>query len=189
VRIRSLVSCAASLFCAGPLAAQYRPSLSPAAPSQQWQSFIGANPLGIGFDLVSVEAETAIGPGETIGGLASYNDVNKTRFTTFDAKFKYYPGEVALQGFSAGVSVGYTKFDTELPNQTVQPPALPLRGVLKAPTLGLLADYNFTMGPTQRFLFGTGIGAKRILSSATSRDPLGLDRAYLTARFVVGMLF
>jgi hypothetical protein len=188
VRNRSLLSLA-FLAVTAPLAAQgVNPPISPAAATQQWRSFLGANPLGIPFDIVSIEAETAVSSGGTLGVVGSYNDIDRKRYQTLDAQFKYYPGEIALQGVSVGLSAGYTRFDAEL---ATQPPAatVPERGKLTAPTLGVLLDYNWTQGPSQRFVIGGGVGAKRILASSERRDPLGLDRAYLTGRFVIGLLF
>jgi hypothetical protein len=190
VRIRFLVTVATSLITAGSLAAQgTNPPISPAAAAPQWRSFLGANPLGIPFDIVSVEAETAVSAGGTLGVVGSYNDIDKTRYSTVDARFKYYPGEVAMQGFSVGLSVGYTRFNGELAQQPTPIPDPPARGKLSAPTLGVLVDYNWNQGPTQRFVVGTGVGAKRILAGADKREAIGLDRAYLTARFVIGLLF
>src|SRR5205823_760264 len=103
------------------------------------------------------------------------------------ARFKYFPGEVALQGFAVGLSAGYTKFNGLLVNQPFGTDSA--RQKVSAPTLGVLVDYNWAQGPTQRFIIGTGVGAKRILASADKRAPIGLDRAYLTARFVIGLLF
>jgi hypothetical protein len=182
------------LLSAGALAAQgSNPPLSPSAAAPQWRSFLGANPLGIPFDIVSVEAETAVSSGGTLGALGSYNDINNTRYRTFDARFKYYPSEIAMQGFAIGLSVGYTKFNGELANQGAVCPTCatttPARGQLNASTLGVLVDYNWTQGPTQRFVVGTGVGAKRILAAADKRQAIGLDRAYVTGRFVVGLLF
>jgi len=174
---------------AGSVAAQGSPPMSPDAAAPQWRSFLGANPLGIPFDIVSIEAETSVGSGGTIGGLVSYNDFNKTRYTTFDARFKYYPGEVAMQGFGAGFSLGYTKFNGELAPQPLPPPTVAARGKLNATTLGVLIDYNWTQGPTHRFVVGTGVGAKRVLTSIDKRNAIGLPRAYVTARFVIGLLF
>jgi len=190
VRIRFLVSAASMLVSAGVLVAQgSNPPLSPAAAAPQWRSFLGANPLGIPFDIVSVEAETSVSSGGTIGALGSYNDISNRRYQTFDARFKYYPGEIPMQGFAIGLSVGHTKFDGVLATQ-VQPPPTPLaRGKLTASTLGVLIDYNWAQGPTQRFVVGTGIGAKRILAAADKRQAIGLDRAYVTGRFVIGLLF
>jgi hypothetical protein len=196
VRIRLLVSVAASLISAGSLAAQgANPPISPAAAVPQWRSFLGANPLGIPFDIVSVEAETAVSAGATIGLVGSYNDIDNTRYSTVDLRLKYYPSEVAMQGFAAGLSVGYTRFNGELTTQPPCPscglgsPPPAARGQLNAGTLGVLVDYNWTLGPSQRFVVGTGVGAKRILASAEKREAIGLDRAYLTARFVIGLLF
>ena len=190
MRIRFFLPVAALLVCAGSLAAQgANPPLSPAAAATQWRSFLGANPLGIPFDIVSVEAETAVSNGGTVGLVGSYNDINQTRFQTLDARFKYYPGEVAMQGFSIGLSLGYTKFNGELATQPVPTPTTPARGRLNSSTLGVLLDYNWTQGPTGRFVIGTGVGAKRILAAADQRASIGLDRAYLTGRFVIGLLF
>jgi hypothetical protein len=167
--------------------------MSPAAAFPQWRTFVGANPLGIPFDIVAVELETTVAPAATLGFSGSYNDIDNTRYTTFDGKFKYYPAEVAMRGFSVGMSFGWTKFrgsndlctfDPVTGTSSCNPPS-----TLSAGTLGVLVDYNWTQGPSQRFVIGTGIGAKRILASAEKRDPVGLERAYVTGRFVIGLLF
>jgi hypothetical protein len=187
VLIRSL-PVVATVLCAFSLGAQNSPQISPAAPVPEWRSFIGANPLGIPLDIVSVEAETALGSGATVGGLAAYNDIDDKRYTTFDARFRYYPNEVPLRGLAVGLSFGYTHFNGILADQTGFP-NFDGRGSLSAPTLGVLVDYNWTQGPSQRFVIGTGVGAKRILASREDRDAINLDRAYVTARFVLGLLF
>jgi len=189
VRNRSLLILPALVFGAASLAAQgANPPLSPAAATPQWRSFLSFNPLGIPFDIVSGEAETVVNSGGTVGVVGSYNDIDRTRFQTIDARFKYYPGEIPMKGFAVGLSVGYTRFNAELANQPA-PTTPPARGKLNASTLGVLVDYNWTQGPSQRFVVGTGVGAKRILASEERRAPLGLDRAYLTGRFVIGLLF
>ena len=167
--------------------------MSPAAAIPEWRSFVGANPLGIPFDIVSVELETAVAPATTLGIIGSYNDIDNRRFTTVDGRFKYYPAEVAMRGFSVGMSVGFTKFRGRPEGCVYNPvtfecPEPPVE-TLGAGTLGVLVDYNWTQGPSQRFVIGTGVGAKRILASADERDKVGLDRAYVTARFVIGLLF
>jgi hypothetical protein len=192
VRIRSALSLVATVFGAAALPAQNSPQMSPAAAVPQWRSFIGANPLGIPFDIVSVEGETAISNAATVGLLGSYNDIDDKRYTTFDTRFKYYPNEIAMRGFAVGLSLGYTKFKGSegatfdpITGTTSTVPA----AVLNAGTLGVLVDYNWTQGPSQRFVIGTGVGAKRVLASQEKRDTVGLDRAYVTARFVIGLLF
>jgi hypothetical protein len=190
VRIRSVLTVAALTLAAGQLTAQNSPQMSPAAAIPQWRSFVGANPLGIPFDIVSVEAETALAAGATVGVLGSYNDIEDTRYGTFDARFKYYPAEVAMRGFAVGMSLGYTKFKVNANTKCCDQFGNYLPGgTLNAGTLGVLVDYNWTQGPSQRFVIGTGVGAKRILASEDKRAPLDLERAYVTARFVIGLLF
>jgi hypothetical protein len=40
--------------------------MSPAAAIPQWQTFVGANPLGIAFEVVSIEAETVVPTASTL---------------------------------------------------------------------------------------------------------------------------
>src|SRR5436190_12934092 len=94
VRLRLVLPLALALG-AVPVAAQNSPQMSPAAAIPQWRTFVGANPLGIPFDIVAVELETTAAPAATVGFSGSYNDIDNTRFTTLDGKFKYYPAEVA----------------------------------------------------------------------------------------------
>ena len=134
---------------------------------------------------------TAVSNAATIGVLGSYNDIDDRRYTTFDTRFKYYPNEIAMRGFAVGLSLGYTKFkgDGTIVDPVTGTSSSAPNSVLNAGTLGVLVDYNWTQGPSQRFVIGTGVGAKRVLASQEKRDLVGLDRAYVTARFVVGLLF
>jgi hypothetical protein len=143
-----------------------------------YRTYVAINPLGIPFDIASAEVESAVAQGITVGGLASYTSIDRDRYTTFDAKVRYYPGEIVLRGFSVGMSVGHTRFK-----------ASDVTGELNYPTIGLLVDYNFMLGAAGRFVIGTGVGAKRVLASAEERDPFGVDRATVTLRFVMGIAF
>jgi hypothetical protein len=189
VRIRPILPLALA-FVAAPLAAQNSPQMSPAAAIPQWRTFVGANPLGIPFDIVAVEAETAISSAATVGVVGSYNDIDNKVFTTFDGRFKYWPAETAMRGFAVGLSAGWTKFRG---NEafTCTSTACTSAGfqTLNAGTIGVLVDYNWTQGPSQRFVVGTGVGAKRVLASKTERDRVNLPRALPTGRFVIGLLF
>ena len=149
-------------------------------------TYIGINPLGIPFDIGSIELESAIAPGVTLGGLASYTDLDSNRFTSFDFKVRYYPGDIVLKGFSAGLSVGYLRYSNVVKDPVT---ALDTRQALSAPTIGVLADYNWMLGRSQRFLVGTGVGAKRVLASSTERKRVDISRAYPTVRFIVGFAF
>ena len=192
MRLRLILPVALALGVSS-ASAQNSPQMSPAAAFPQWRTFLGANPLGIPFDIVSVEFETTAASATTVGVSGSYNDIDNTVYKTVDGKVKYYPAEVAMRGFAVGMSFGWTKFrgndglctfDPVTGNCTPTPASN-----LSAGTLGVLIDYNWTQGPSQRFVIGTGIGAKRILASQEKREPVGLERAYVTGRFVIGLLF
>jgi len=99
---------------------------------------------------------------------------------------RYYPGEIVLKGFSLGLSGGYLKYSNFV---CCSVNGSSDRASLSAPTVGLALDYNWMLGGAQRFIVGTGIGAKRVLTSQSERDRVGIDRAYGTARFVVGIAF
>src|SRR5438552_357191 len=154
---------------------------SPSLIPIPYRTYIAVNPLGIPFDVASVEVETGVAQGVTAGGQGSYTSLGDDRYSTIDAKVRYYPSEVVLRGFSMGVSAGHTHFTTRSNDVT--------RRSLDFATIGLLLDYNWMLGTRHRFIVGSGIGAKRVLANANERDAAGLDHAYMTARFVVGLAF
>ena len=149
-----------------------------------YRTYIAVNPLGIPFNIAAAEVESAVASGITLGGAASYTSLSHDRYTTFDAKLRYYPSEVVLQGLSIGASVGHSRFST-----LVGSPTGDVRSGLNYNTIGLLVDYNFLLGARKRFVLGTGLGAKRILGNNDERDRLGLSNPLLTVRFVVGLAF
>lgn len=144
------------------------------------RTYIGIDPIGLPIDIATVELETAVAPGVTVGGVASYIDVTDPKYTTFDFKLRYYPGEVVLRGLSVGATAGYTHFSNN---------PVGVRQTLDAPTLGIITDYNWLYGRDQHFLIGTGIGAKRVLASSADRARVDIDRAVVTARLIVGFAF
>lgn len=160
------------------------PSASPPLIPIPTRTYIGFNPLGLPADIGTAELETAVAPGVTFGGVASYIDVDSHRFTTFDFKARYYPAGVVLRGTSVGVSAGYTKF-----SNVVTTAGVDTRQELNAPTLGILVDHNWIYGRDQRFLIGSGVGAKRVLASSADRDRADVDRAIFTVRLIVGFAF
>jgi hypothetical protein len=144
------------------------------------RTYIGFNPIGLPADIGSVEVENAIAPGITVGGVGSYTDVDQHRFTTFDFKIRYYPGEVVLRDYSIGGTLGYTRFSNVVSGT---------RESLSAPTVGIVFDRNWIYGRGQHFVVGTGVGAKRVLASTAERKRADVDRAVVTARLVLGFAF
>ena len=146
-----------------------------------YRTYISINPLGIPFDLFSAEVESGIAQGMTLGGSASHINVGEERYSSVDFKFRYYPGEIVLRGFSIGASAGFLRYsDVDISN---------VRQSLDTPTFGVILDYNWMLGAQRRFLIGTGVGAKRILAGTDERERVNLDRAQFTGRFTVGIAF
>lgn len=191
MRLRSLNSLVAALVVLSSLIAAREARAQ--APSGSLipiptRTYVGINPIGLPFDIATIEVESAVAPGMTIGGAGSYIDVGDPKFTTAEFKVRYYPGDVVLRGISVGATAGFTHFsnkvDESTPNGFVS-----ARETLDAPTLGIIVDYNWLYGREQHFLIGTGIGAKRVLASASERDRVDIDRAIFTARLIVGFAF
>jgi hypothetical protein len=181
MRLKSLIVLALASV-ATRVAAQERPSGS-AIPIPSL-TYIGFNPIGLPFDVGTLEAETGVANSLTLGGVASYIDVSPWRFTTFEAKGRYYPGGVVLRGASIGAAVGWSHISHRVTtNGVVDRPSL------SAPTLGILFDYNWILGRDQRLLVGTGVGIKRLLASESSRKDVGLWPAIPTGRLILGFAF
>jgi hypothetical protein len=153
------------------------------------RSYIAFNPLGIPFDIFTAEVESGVAQGITLGGVGSHIDIDNDRYTSLDFKIRYYPGEVVLRGFSLGASIGYLGYSTRTTTGNPFNGATDTRTSIGTGTIGILTDYNWLLGSQHRFLVGTGLAAKRVLASSAERSTVGLDRAYVTARFVVGLAF
>jgi hypothetical protein len=181
--LRRLIVATCTLALAAPLAAQdYE--------IPRYHSIFSINPLGIPFEIASIELESAFLPGVTLGGALNYvSPQDDPRFITGDVKARYYPGEVALDGFSIGMAAGFVQYSNRVWVQEVGEVGVERREKLTAPSLSVLVDYNFLLGAQRRFAIGAGVGAKRILSSREQRERVDIPRAYPFARFVVGLAF
>ena len=85
-----------------------------------------------------------------------------------------------LRGFAIGVSAGVTRYSNVVSD---------VRQSLSAPTAGILLDYNWLLGLSERFLVGTGIGAKRVLAAESERQRARVDYATVTTRLILGFAF
>lgn len=147
------------------------------------RTYVGVNPLGVLFQIFSAEIESGVAQGITLGGTASHIDVDNDRYSSAQFKFRYYPGDVVLRGFSIGATLGFLRYST------VADTTGATRESLDSPTIGLIGDYNWMLGRQGRLLIGTGVGAERILASSDDRKRVGIDRARATARFIIGIAF
>jgi hypothetical protein len=189
VHIRHIALLAAatlgSATLAAPLAAQYVPR----SPEPAYQFFVGFSPLVIPFNIGEVEAETAIAPGVTLGASGSYTEINDDRWSTGEAKIRFYPSNIAFRGLAFGVGVGLTRFSNLMTSCCDANPQSSWAS-LDAPTMGMLVDYDWTPSTrNHQFVIGLGAEAKRIVASDQNRNALGLPTAYLSGRFVLGYAF
>lgn len=186
MRIRSLSRGISLLVGLMAMVAFGKPIAAQATNSQArvpipYTSYLSLNPLGIPFDIFSVEGETGIAQGMTVGASISHTEIDNQRYSSGDFKFRYYPSEIVLKGFSIGASVGVLRYSDMVNGAD--------RATIDSPTIGLLLDYNWLLGATHRFVIGTGVAAKRILAGSEDRAKVDLGRAQLSARFTVGVAF
>ena len=166
--------------------AQARPTASPG-----YASMVALDPLGIPLAIASFEYAGDAGNGAALGANFSYTAPGGThdaRWTTLEGQARYYPNERAFDGFSIGLTAGMTGYSkgvqVNTPNGTTWD-----RQSVNLASIGVIADYDFLLGTSQRFLVGSGVGAKRLIGNTGRLKQLGGNVAYPTARFVIGLLF
>lgn len=169
---------AASVAAAAPSAAQQLPP----------QQVIGFNPIGFIFRAYSVEYERVMGQSTTIGLAGSHfrgeDDVEGTetpfRWTTLDAKFRFYPGGQPMRRFSFGGSAGFvsaretTSVGTQSETQTTG-------------AVGLEVSYQWLLGLNDNFAVALGLGAKRTFLDEA--DLRAVPQAWPYLRLNVGYAF
>jgi hypothetical protein len=213
MRLRSFVFSAA-MCCAATGASAQRGGSDP-------RQTLGTNLLAIPFGIVSFDYEHVVGSGGVtmgLGGLHTFTVDDEGdgpfwwngRLTWAQAKVKYYPSERSLRGLAVGLTAGIVQeseyFYDYLPYDPNNPPTQPPRRIRRsetAPTLGVVVDYNWLLGRSERFLVGIGVGAKRVLKDVDDdydccaiynltqpqRYPSPLQQVYPDGRFTVGFAF
>ena len=169
----------------GEVVAQAQPQVRAAAgqgvPHNRTHVF-AINPLGIPFEIVSIEVEQAIQGAFSIGGNFSYFSPDKYTRSSFELKGRLYPNEEAPRAFSVGLGIG----GVNTREHVIVDGARTLRDKT-SPSIGVYVDYNWLLGRSQRFYVGTGLGAKRILGDSDDFDEAPF--VYGTARFLIGVAF
>ena len=140
------------------------------------------NPLGIPFEIVSVELESAVHDAFTIAGNFSYFSPDEFTRSSFEVKGRLYPNERAPGGFSVGFGLGGVNTRENLSIDGVE-----TKQDKTYPSIGVYVDYNWLLGKNSRFYVGTGVGAKRILGDRDDFDDAPF--VYGTARFLIGVAF
>lgn len=182
----SLVPAALRAQGADSVGAAVRPAAAAPVP-QPYRYTLAANPLLPLLSVVSAEAEVALpnarGITLGVGGLADLGS-GRDRFNTVQAKLKYYPNEVALRGFSVGVTLGVVSARTEAEEGFFfEEPERSESGA----TYGVVLDYNWLIGRQRRFLVGAGFGVRRVLPRVSSNGPL--EQVLPDGRLTIGWAF
>lgn len=150
-------------------------------PSNRTHVF-AINPLGIPFEIVSIEVEQALQGAFSIGGNFSYFSPSDYTRSSFELKGHLYPNEAAPRAFGVGLGVGAVNTREHVTVDGTRT----LRNKT-SPSIAVYVDYNWLLGRGQRFYVGSGLGAKRILGDSGEFD--NAPFVYGTARFLIGVAF
>lgn len=167
----------------GPVVADSARTRSLQQVTQSRSRVFSVNPLGIPFEVVSVEFEGALQGAYTLAGNFSYFSAGDdyTR-SSLEVKGRLYPNEEAPRAFSVGFGLGAVNtrehVDTEA-GRTLRDKT--------HPSIGVYVDYNWLLGRSDRFFVGTGLGAKRILGDSDEFEDAPF--VYGSARFLIGVAF
>jgi hypothetical protein len=185
MRLRSFVT-AAALCVAAPALAQ--------SGGGDFRQALGTNFIAIPFGVFSVDYEHAVGDrGVSVGfGALNFADDGE-RISWGHAKVKYYPAESSLRGFALGLTAGVMSArarDVVYCDEPFGGGCVNETRTESSPTLGVVVDYNWLLGKRQRFLFGIGVGARRVLKDVDQdRDDSPLQQVYPDGRFTLGFAF
>lgn len=183
MRLRALVALPAAILLTAPAAhAQYS-----GAPSGQSISLlpqvVSVNGLLLPFGGLIVEYEAVASPNVSLGGSLAYYDFvggGSDRYTSGEFKARFYPNENAPAGISVGLTLGFGSAHDDDPDEGES-------SKKKGLTTGIELDYNWLLGPSERFFIGSGVMVKRRFGSLKD-DWIGME-VFPTARLQLGMVF
>jgi hypothetical protein len=156
-------------------------------PATELQHVVAVNPIGIVFGVFGGNYERQFSDDSTVGLGAtlwshgdSWGDASaRGTYLSVAATSLLYPAGSVLEGFAIGGVGGFTtysasaRFGSESDSER-----------FAALGLGVELSYNFLMGDNNRYYFGIGTGAKRLVPFGES---FGATLAYPTGRLSVGM--
>ena len=156
--------------------------------SRRPRQVLSVQPIMAMIGVLSFDYERAVGDGVTVGVGASYWDtgtlgldaagVLDARYSSAEAKVRYYPAETVFRGFSLGATLGGARGSVKLLSEDRE-----RAGGVK---VGVEADYNWLLGRSRRLAMALGVGGKRIFYSASGTH---LEGAYPTSRIAIGWAF
>lgn len=126
--------------------------------------------------------ERAVGQTATLGVGASHFDLSDFTYATIEAKLRYYPSGDPLRGLSFGVTAGPTFLSedgTGIGGESDES--------VTALGVGVEIARSHILGVDQRFYYGYGFGAKRLVFVGDEAD--GVEVVIPTLRLSVGYAF
>lgn len=172
----------AGLFAAAPAAAQAVDSAA-YVPAQA----ISILPLHAAFGFYAGDYERAVGQTVTAGVGGSYfslgDDGDEFRYSSLEAKMRYYPSGDPLNGLSFGLTVGptFVSADDDFDGETEPDEDLTALGI------GFEIARSHLMGVDRHFYYGYGAGFKRLF--VVSGEESGAETAIPTLRLSIGYAF
>lgn len=180
----AVVALAAAAPLQTALTQQANPSSATQGAASSRSRVFAINPLGIPFEVVSVEFEQALSGAFTMAGNFSYFSPDDFTRTSFEVKGRLYPNEEAPRAFSVALGLGLVNSREHIGDFASGTRTLRDK---THPSLGVYVDYNWLLGRSDRFFVGSGLGAKRILGDSDEFDDAPF--VYGTARFLIGVVF
>jgi hypothetical protein len=137
------------------------------------KNVISIQPLNAIFEVYSGEFERAAGKAATWGLGGTYSAIESDlEYSSTELKGRYYPAGIALQGFSVGGAVGFTRISSSNFDGT--------KDTAGGPSIAVLIEYQWLMGVKKNFSLVLGVGAKSLnvdedefTNSVTVRYPTG----------------
>jgi hypothetical protein len=145
-------------------------------------------PLHAVFGFYAGEYERAINNTTTLAVGGSYFSLDDLRYSTVEAKLRYYPSGDALNGLSFGVTAGPTMLsDREYDNEDGGQES---RESITGVGIGFEIAKSRLLGVDRRFYYGYGAGLKRIFFNGDD-DALFSDAEVVipTVRLSIGYAF
>ena len=139
------------------------PAVLAAQETEGPRAQISFSPILALAEVISGEAEYAFSDQlSAVFGLGYFtigDDPDQVTYLATDAKLRFYPGAVPLEGFAFSGILGRTSITDESTNETGA-----------ATTLGVDLGWSWLFGDTKRWFLGVGIGAKRYFVDGTVGD-------------------
>lgn len=150
-----------------------------------------ANLLGIPFGVVSAEYEQ-MATRELSWGLGA--GLDNSAHSWAEAKVRFYPGARGPGGLAVGVTTGVDRIRAFTGNECIAICTDGSGPKGTAFTLGVVLDYGWLIGATERFYIGTGVGAKRVYGLDDEQNPEGgfitdYPKVLPVVRFQIGYTF